>query len=115
MPEQTAEQRNGIDADDGSIAWAIARLAEAVDGDDPAIMQRALNLAVARIHDTTIVLSDLLGELRFAYGSRLATTPGAPMHGECEDAMLLATEYLQLLAARANITGLAQPQRADEV
>jgi hypothetical protein len=37
------------------------------------------------------------------------------MHGECEDAMLLATEYLQLLAARANIAGQAQPQRADAV
>jgi hypothetical protein len=101
MPEQTTEQRMGIDADDGSIAWAIARFAEAVDDGDPAIMQRTFNLARVRIHDTTIVLSDLLGELRFAYGARLATTPGAPMHDEYADALILATEYLQVLAARA--------------
>jgi hypothetical protein len=58
------------------------------------------------------LLSDPLGELRFAEGARLAMARGIPMRAEYEDAMTPATEYLQALAIITNVGCLApRPER----
>jgi Sugar (and other) transporter len=72
MSEQKVIPGNVTEVDDGSISWAIARFATAIASDEPRAVRQALDIARQRIHDTTTLLSDLLGELRFAEGARLA-------------------------------------------
>jgi hypothetical protein len=107
MSQQKVALDNVIEVDDGSISWAIARFAAAVASDEPGAVRQALDIARQRIHDTTTLLSDLLGELRFAEGSRLAMTRGIPMRDEYEDALTLAAEYLQALATMTSVGCLA--------
>ena len=112
MSQQKVAPGNVTEVDDGSISWAIAKFAAAVASDEPGAVRQALDIARQRIHDATTLLSDLLGELRFAEGARLAMTRGISMRDEYEDAMTLAAEYLQALATVTNIGCLApQPGR----
>jgi hypothetical protein len=97
-------------ADDGSIAWAVAWFSTAAAANDREAARQALRLARQRIHDTTTLLSDLLGELRFAEGARIAMSRGLPMQGEYEDAITLAAEYLQATGVAASTGCLPQQQ-----